>query len=235
MRNAVIVLILAALDGGTFLPLSELMAGFIPPNLPPGSPYQLVFVTAGTRDATSADIADYNDFVTAEAALNPLLPDATWRAVASTFTVSAHDNAPSGGLPVYNIAGELVAASNTGLYTAVLLTPIWYNQFGSPPGPKINFNYRVWTGMGPAPGTASLSFPMGPGGSVQGSAIYGNASNAAGSWDDADFAPQTLLLPLYALSDPITVVSIPEPSSFLLAALGLISLATWRWRKNRER
>ena len=36
-------------------------------NLNPGDTYHLVFVTEGTRDATSTDIADYNAFVKAEA------------------------------------------------------------------------------------------------------------------------------------------------------------------------
>jgi hypothetical protein len=36
----------------------------VPPGLNPGDQYRLVFVTAGTRNATSSDINDYNTFVT---------------------------------------------------------------------------------------------------------------------------------------------------------------------------
>ena len=55
-------------------------ADIILPNLPPGSQYQLMFVTAGSRYATSTDIEDYNAFVTAEAQQNPSLPAGiTWR------------------------------------------------------------------------------------------------------------------------------------------------------------
>jgi hypothetical protein len=63
----------------------QLMAAVIPPiGLAPGSQYQLVFSTAGTISGTSATETTYNSFVTAEAALNPLLPVTSWRAVTST-------------------------------------------------------------------------------------------------------------------------------------------------------
>ena len=39
----------------------------VPADLAPGAQYRLVFVTSGTRDATSADINDYNTFVTSQA------------------------------------------------------------------------------------------------------------------------------------------------------------------------
>ena len=39
----------------------------VPPYLAPGAQYRLVFVTDGTRDATSFDINDYNTFVTTQA------------------------------------------------------------------------------------------------------------------------------------------------------------------------
>ena len=38
-----------------------------PPGLNPGDPFRFVFVTAGTRDATSSNIADYDNFVNVEA------------------------------------------------------------------------------------------------------------------------------------------------------------------------
>ncbi len=42
----------------------------VPTDLNPGDQYRLVFVTNGTRDAQSTDIADYNTFVTTEANLS---------------------------------------------------------------------------------------------------------------------------------------------------------------------
>ncbi len=38
----------------------------VPPGLNPGDQYRLVFVTDGTRDATSTNINDYNNFVTTQ-------------------------------------------------------------------------------------------------------------------------------------------------------------------------
>ena len=74
----------------TFAVVSSVRGGVILPNLPVGSQYQLTFVTAGSRDAMSTNIEDYNQFVTEQAALNPALPQGlTWRAIASTATVDA--------------------------------------------------------------------------------------------------------------------------------------------------
>ena len=49
-------------------PATRLMAEVIPPNLPAGTKYQLIFVTNDLVQATSSNVADYNAFVTAEAA-----------------------------------------------------------------------------------------------------------------------------------------------------------------------
>ena len=60
-------------------------AGFISPNLPAGSEYELIFVTRDSRDATSPYIADYNSFVTSQAGQDSSLPQSiTWHAIAST-------------------------------------------------------------------------------------------------------------------------------------------------------
>jgi hypothetical protein len=74
---------------------ATLLADFVPPvGRPPGSQYQLIFVTQGTRDATSSNIADYNTFVNAEASLNPLLPQGIgWHVVAFTSAITAQTNA----------------------------------------------------------------------------------------------------------------------------------------------
>ena len=144
MRNPIVVVLHAALAAFA-LPAAQIMAAVIPPiGLSAGQQYQLVFVTADGRDATSSNIADYNTFVTNEAALNALLPAATWHDVGSTASVDANVNAPSGGLPVYNTAGQLVATAGTGLYTATLVNPILYDQFGN----AEPANTAVWTGSG---------------------------------------------------------------------------------------
>ena len=63
-----------------------------PMGLEPGDQFRLMFVTEGTRDATSAVIGDYNAFVSSEALLPGSLVrdlDAQWFAIASTADVSA--------------------------------------------------------------------------------------------------------------------------------------------------
>ena len=45
----------------------------VPPGLAPGSSYRLIYLTSGSRDGQSTVIADYNAFVTAEAAAVPAL------------------------------------------------------------------------------------------------------------------------------------------------------------------
>ena len=86
-------LVLAAI-GAALLGLPSLAAVApiaIPPGLNPGDQYRLAFVTSTTRDATSGNIAVYNEFVTAsataQAELNAL--GTTWTAIASTGDVDA--------------------------------------------------------------------------------------------------------------------------------------------------
>jgi hypothetical protein len=72
-----------AILGGFVLALhpAQLMATVIAPiGLSLGSQYQLIFITAGIRDATSSNIDDYNAFVSAQAALSSSLPEAIWHA-----------------------------------------------------------------------------------------------------------------------------------------------------------
>src|SRR5208283_5438080 len=102
-------------------PLSA-FGGFIPPNLPAGSKYEIAFVTTGGTTATDPYEADYSAFVTAQAQENPNLPQGvTWHAIASTFEnfnpQTTGQNAPfTSSIPVYNTAGQLVANASTPLY-----------------------------------------------------------------------------------------------------------------------
>jgi hypothetical protein len=176
----------------------------------------LVFVTADGRDATSSNVADYNTFVTNEAALNALLPAATWNAVGSTATVDA--NAPSGGLSVYNTAGQLVATAGTGLYTATLVNPILYDQFGN----AQPHDDSVWTGSD-SNGTDYNNPPLlGIGASI-GATALGDATATSANWVHDGNHTQSAALPLYALSTAITVPT-PEPATLTLLGSALLPL-----------
>lgn len=200
---------------------SHTWAAIVLPNLPAGTQYQLIFVTAGMRDATSSSIADYNAFVASQAALNPTLPSTTWHAVGSTATVNAKDNAPSIGLPVYNTRGELVASPATGLYTTTLLNPISFDQYGNSNGLEglddgANVASQVWTGS-TAAGTKAAGAYLG----YLPVTIFGGRHTTNDDWvflaaQNPTAYPQNKSL--YALSEPLTAM-VPEPASLTVWSL----------------
>jgi hypothetical protein len=66
--------------------------------LSPGESFRFVFLTDGTTNANSPNIADYNSFVNAQsggATYNGSV--VSWVAIASTLTVNAIDNRRLGG------------------------------------------------------------------------------------------------------------------------------------------
>ena len=194
-------------------------AGFIPPNLPAGSEYEIAFVTSGGTTATDPYDSDYNAFVTAQAAQNPNLPQGvTWHAIANTFEngdqQDVRQNAPfTSSIPVYNTAGQLVANAATPLYNYYggILNPIGYDQFGN-----ADSTY-VWTGSG---GDGTYDNPLGNG-NVYGPPDLGLSTISYYGWlGQASYAAPTNVYPLYALSSPVTV---PEPSTIALLLTGLLA------------
>lgn len=213
MRKLFAGLVISALSSNI------LFATVIHPSLPAGTQYQLVFATAGELVPSSTSIGYYNAFVTAEAALSASLPVTTWHAVASTASINANANAPSGGLPVYNTQGILVATAATGLYTNPLSSPIQYDQFG-------NVNFA-------AAATGSTSAGFNDGGGVLGSEFptLGEPSSVGRDWASAGtglYLPTFAEFPyaLYALSDPITAV--PEPATYTLLVAALMTMGGLR-------
>jgi hypothetical protein len=210
VRKSIAFFLFAALA----IPTTQLMAVIIPPiGLAPGSKYQLVFATTGIRDALSSDIADYNAFVTAQALLNPLLPSATWRAVASTDSVAANVNAPSSGLPVFNTHGGEVSSAFSQFYFSPHLAAIQFDQFGVVAPPR-----EVWTGSSPS------GFEIGGLGNMSGRLVTeGNPAVATFGWADTTQDPPSTLLGFYALSSPITLPT-PEPATLTLLGSALLAI-----------
>lgn len=107
---------------------AEAGTALLPPaGLSPGYHFRFVFVTDGIRDATSSNITDYNNFVTAQA--NGATYNGTtmtWAAIASTPTVNAIDNVGQTQDPVYSADGTQVTTTTTtaGLWSGTILTPI---------------------------------------------------------------------------------------------------------------
>jgi PEP-CTERM motif len=206
-------------------PLSASIAMFpmiVPPGVHPGDRYQLVFVTAGTRNALSSTIADYNAFVNQDANSFHIGPDdftqsgvpIHWHAIVSVFGTNAKENAQQNA-PAYNLAGDLVA--NGGpltnfLYQPPLLSPVKWSPDGAS-NPRLVFTGTNFTGI-------ASTFPAGTGTGV----TSGNSNDVAETWITLGFGsagtePPAVPMSIYALSDPLTA-PVPEPSTLILAGLG---------------
>ena len=98
-----------------------------PAGFSPGESFRFVFVTDGTTDATSANIAYYNNFVNAQAGGATYNGSVvSWVAIGSTSTVNAIDNVGQTPTPVYLADGTLVTSSTTtsGLWSGTLQNSI---------------------------------------------------------------------------------------------------------------
>jgi hypothetical protein len=235
MPKSIAVLALAAFAVFA-LPATQVMADFIPPiGLPAGSPYQLIFVTADTTQATSSDISTYNAFVTAEAALNPSLPSATWNVVGSTATVNANVNAPSTpGIPIYNTQGQLV--TDAGLYLTIETEPSTY--FDNPPAYNqygnlyTRFAYTGSLGNGTV---NLLDGPLGGGTSFlpDTTVTIGQPNELNGAFLGIGLAFfDTESFPIYALSDPINT---PEPTTITMLVSGFLTAGGFGLVRRRRR
>lgn len=187
-------------------------AAVVLPNLPAGSQYQLVFVTASSRGATSAAASDYNTFVTQQAAQNTALPYATWRAVISTPTLNANQNAPTSlSVPIYNTNGQLIATGSSDFWFPTHLAATNYDQFG------LLYNTSVWTGSNPdgtAASPASASYTT-----------FGTTTYTDRGWiNDRTDRPDLAVHPVYALSSTITAVPEPHLSLVGTVVIGLVIL-----------
>jgi hypothetical protein len=215
------------------------MAQVVPPKgLAPGSQYEIVFATYDTTFGTSSNIADYNNFATQEAALSSSLPaSVAWKAIASTPTINAVNNAPSyASVPIYNTAGQLVASGSAQLWSGVLANPIDYDQYGG-----IAPNDLTWTGTEPN-GFGDTGYCLGQSSPLDDSGLFyspieGETNLANSGWvnqsvqvsaSPSDFSKESL----YALSSPITVT--PEPSTFALLGAGAIGLIAYVWRRRAK-
>jgi len=186
-------------------------APFVPPSLAPGSPYQLVFVTSGTRDASSTLIADYNTFVNNQAAQNPSLTGTNmgvqYFAIGSTTTVNANVNAAVTA-PVYNFNGDKVADSFADLWDGSLDNGIAYDEFA---------NFASFPDMWTGTTTSGIGFVGNELGST--SPRSGFAFSSAPNWISDGIGPAAANFAFYGLSQQLTT-PVPEPSTWLLAIIG---------------
>ncbi len=176
-----------------------------PADLKPGDSFRILLVTDGSRDATSADIADYDTFVATDAQAAPAMARfvTNWRAVASTPSVDAKVHTgmdSSGGVPIYRPDGIRIADDYDHLFSGA------GSQRYAPPSITASgatAPSRAWTGSKPN-GRALL-----PLGDASGRSNNGGPAYTTHAWLWANTQPQTRILPLYAISDVITV---PQPT-----------------------
>jgi hypothetical protein len=141
----------------------------VPTSLNPGDQFRAVFLSSTSRDARSANIADYDQFITnlaVTAGLDTYFgAPVTWRAIGLTATVAAVDRLPKdfGSPPLYRLDGGLVAPSAGKLWvTGPTGLTIRVTESGVDLG-----DAAVWTGTlqdgtpssRSAPGSSSPSVP----------------------------------------------------------------------------
>jgi len=176
-----------------------------PSGLNSGDLFRFVFVTDGIRDATSANIADYDSFVKAQAS------GATyegvvvhWLAIGSTASVDAVDHVGQATAPVYLSDGTLITATTTlaGLWSGALAHEIDLDLAANPA------HTFVWTGTNP--------FGTGFGGPLGASTPQvGSSSDSDSDWIASGRGNSGDFRPLYGISSVLTVpqAAVPEPST----------------------
>ena len=185
-----------------------------PAGLNPGDQFRFLFLTSGQRNATSANISDYNTFVNSQA-LGATYQGSVvnWMAVGSTATVDARDNV--GGLdtmvPVYLPNGTKIAGDLT---TSTGLNGLWSGSLFTTPtigidGNSVTTNF-AYTGSQPD-GTAFTS----PNSRQLGSSPvtqYGDPNQIGSGWFFSLTAtPNTSLANFYGVSSELTVPNaVPE-------------------------
>lgn len=204
-----------------------------PEGLEPGDQYRLTFTTSTRRDATSADIADYNDFVQATADAAPVVGNwgLKWKALVSTGEVTAIENTGTDytvdpGVPVYRVDGVLFGEGNDGLWNppeeTLRIGPAAPNvdEFGNQLfDTGIDTDLFVWTGTF-STGTPSIPENI-PLGSSLNLATYGNAGTSSrfpNFWISNAIATEEFRF--YTLSEVITAV--PEPNIRFHWLVGLV-------------
>jgi len=163
--------------------------------LNPGDTFRFVFVTGGIRDATSANIADYDSFVKGQAGAatyNGIVVD--WLAISSTVSVDAIDHVGQATAPVYLSDGTLVTTATipVGLWSGAHVHEINLDLAANP------VHTLVWTGTNPV-GTG-FGGPLG-----SGTPQVGSTTDTDGSWVSSGRSNSGDLRALYGISSVLTV------------------------------
>ncbi len=209
-----------------------------PEGLEPGDQYRLIFTTSQKRDATSANIEDYNNFVQSVADSSPEVASwgIDWKAIVSTPSVDAVANTltdwrTADGLPIYRIDGELVAENNEDLWNAEAGDRIWTVLLDLDEGGRLipgDADFPAILSVFTGTNSAGMASPIGAPPEDRGlGAVIAAVGNAYGRGPQDRYNLTTTRLDnvhhFYALSDVITAV--PEPQTGVAMSLGVITVA----------
>jgi hypothetical protein len=199
----------------------------VPSGLQPGDSFQIIFTTSTTRDATASTIAAYDSFVNGNADSFGFGPNSaapiSWTAIANVLDGTVTTTHSPQIDDVYDPTGSLFRSTAVGLYTTATVpgnATIERLDFASP-------TTEVWTGFD-LTDVGSTTDALG-GNTFAGYPLSG--SNAL--WAFQSVRPASFTLPLYGLSESLTVASVPEPSTFVMLGTGAIVLIVFR-RRNRK-
>ena len=190
-------------------------SSLIPAGINPGDSFRLLFVTSGTRDATSSEITDYNTFVQtqANAATGDNAPIAAFntefRALASTTAEDARDNTATTtsdqDAPIYWLNGENIADNYAGFYDGTWDSTVPTSQDGGTVSNRDIFTgsnnegiEHIFNGLSRAVGQPTVAF----------AGLNGTSSSNLFTRANA-FAGQSQAGHFYALSPIITVAVSP--------------------------
>jgi hypothetical protein len=202
-----------------------------PSSLNPGDQYRIAFVTSGGRNAQSANIADYNSFVSTQANLNPTLAalGTSWTAIGSTISIEARDNTNTNpsfiGVPIFRLDGSKIANNNADLWDGAIENFLQLDQMGAT---KIGY---VWTGSVNS-GQREPSNELGTSTTLL--VARGRTDYSGYGWVNSFYASPALQLSLYGISGVLTVpISVPEPTSLLFFGIGMYVMSLVRHPSKR--
>ena len=190
----------------------------------------------------STSIADYNNFVTSQAASISSLPTGVeWKAIGSTNSTNANVNAPTySTVPIFNTAGQLIASGSAQFWHSTLSNPIDYDQFedldntsaftGTFQTGGVYYLYGLPDALGDFPLYKRCALHPASGKPISPAPICGSRAASEGS---SLLAVQLGELPIYALSSPISAV--PETSTITLLGSALAGLGLVYLRRRRAK